>query len=526
MSSLLDWLLPKGTTYAAVSGFVTDSYTGFPIAGATASIGYYIYQATTDSAGYYLITGLLPGTYTVTVSASGYQTQSKQFTAVAGEVAHVDFKLVPLVKPKIMLIFQVYDAALNLIPNAKVTCAGQTKLTQSDGETDPFYLDPGTYNYTVSAEGFLDENGTVTLDYDKLGMYNWVVSPTPSHNSGLKGLIYYLGVQMTKAPTPPPPPTPTQASVTFTVFDKTTNSPIASAAVSIWSDSTQVATGATDPNGKVSFLLNPGSYRYTAGAVGNYNVAEGQLGYLVAGQTYTFTVYLEKKTGPATLKFEVKSEYTGSPVANATIVVTQDSTTVLTAKTDSSGHAGPFTVNPGTYTYTVTADGYKGSQLTAYYPPGYSDLISVWLEPAGGPIANAMVRFSVYYYATNAPIPNAKVTCGGQTKYTDDNGMTGIFTLLAPKSYDYTVEASGYETVSGNTGELKAGQGYLINVPMKKTGEQIWLIDQLLNYLKSLSVPWYVWAAGAGVVVVGGVILIKAVTSKPSVTVVMPSSSK
>jgi hypothetical protein len=47
-----------------------------------------------------------------------------------------------------------------------------------------------------------------------------------------------------------------------------------------------------------------------------------------------------------------------------------------------------------------------------------------------------------------------------------------------------------------------------------------------LNYLKSLSVPWYVWAAGAGVAIVGGVILIKAVTSKPSITVVMPGSSK
>src|SRR3989344_3640323 len=73
-----------------LDGFVTDESSN-PIADATVTAG--IYSATTDGAGYYLISDIAVGSYTVTASASGYSEGSSGATVTKGAVTTVNFGL-------------------------------------------------------------------------------------------------------------------------------------------------------------------------------------------------------------------------------------------------------------------------------------------------------------------------------------------------------------------------------------------------------------------------------------------------
>jgi len=63
-------LIPIGST---LWGYVTDKNTNQPIAGASVQVGN-VASGYTDSDGKYTIPSIPPGTYSVQISAAGYQT--------------------------------------------------------------------------------------------------------------------------------------------------------------------------------------------------------------------------------------------------------------------------------------------------------------------------------------------------------------------------------------------------------------------------------------------------------------------
>src|SRR3989344_4043417 len=73
-----------------LDGFVTGESSN-PIEDATVTAG--IYSATTDGAGYYLISDIAVGSYTVTASASGYSTESSGATISENMTTSVSFGL-------------------------------------------------------------------------------------------------------------------------------------------------------------------------------------------------------------------------------------------------------------------------------------------------------------------------------------------------------------------------------------------------------------------------------------------------
>jgi hypothetical protein len=80
--------LPLGT----IVGNVTDASTGLPIAGATVTAG--DYTNISDANGYYVMSGVTPGNYTVAVSAAGYESASQHNrVVVSGETVTVNFAL-------------------------------------------------------------------------------------------------------------------------------------------------------------------------------------------------------------------------------------------------------------------------------------------------------------------------------------------------------------------------------------------------------------------------------------------------
>ena len=76
-----------------IAGVITESITGNAISGAAVSDG--TRSAITDSSGYYCITNVPAGSYTVTASASGYESSSQSGVAVtSGNEANIHFSLV------------------------------------------------------------------------------------------------------------------------------------------------------------------------------------------------------------------------------------------------------------------------------------------------------------------------------------------------------------------------------------------------------------------------------------------------
>ena len=87
-------------TTGEVSGIITDSVTGLPLANVTVNLLNYESAFTTDHDGYYLIDELEAGTISISCHAIGYDVpQQVTATISAGESLLIDFSLIPAVNP-------------------------------------------------------------------------------------------------------------------------------------------------------------------------------------------------------------------------------------------------------------------------------------------------------------------------------------------------------------------------------------------------------------------------------------------
>ncbi|MFP8488820.1 TonB-dependent receptor [Gracilimonas sp. Q87] len=80
---------------ASVSGYVTDSETGETLISANIGFQGTRLGASTNTLGYYTITNIEPGTYTLIASYIGYQSYSRQITLEPGENLRLDIDLIP-----------------------------------------------------------------------------------------------------------------------------------------------------------------------------------------------------------------------------------------------------------------------------------------------------------------------------------------------------------------------------------------------------------------------------------------------
>lgn len=86
--------LTSSTTYGSIAGSVTDSNTGAPVVGATVRLSNGLIRVT-DTNGNFSYSLVLSGSYTLTVSAVGYVTQSVPVSVRAGKTSNVQISLVP-----------------------------------------------------------------------------------------------------------------------------------------------------------------------------------------------------------------------------------------------------------------------------------------------------------------------------------------------------------------------------------------------------------------------------------------------
>jgi len=85
-------LTPSGS----VQGTVKSSAAGKAVPGATVTLSPGTLAMVTDSTGYYGFPSVYPGTYTLTVTAAGYQPNSQTITVQSGHTVKVNVSLTPL----------------------------------------------------------------------------------------------------------------------------------------------------------------------------------------------------------------------------------------------------------------------------------------------------------------------------------------------------------------------------------------------------------------------------------------------
>lgn len=180
----------------------------------------------------------------------------------------------------------------------------------------------------------------------------------------------------TPSPTPTPTPTPTpipSSGITGAVTDAAAASPIAGAKVQALTSSTT-----TDARGWYTLTLGPGIYSVTASA-GGY-VAQTQTVTVLAGTWVTVNFPL--KPAPAAITGTVVSKLTGLGISGATVSLSPGG---LTATTGANGAFTFPSVNPGTYTLTVTAPLYTSATKTVSVDEGQTLTLTIRLRTILGP---------------------------------------------------------------------------------------------------------------------------------------------
>lgn len=162
---------PTPPTTGAITGTVVSSAVGAAIPGATVSTDVGGFTATTGADGSYTIADVTAGDYTVTASATGFDSSSQSVTVVAGAAATANFDLVPTAAtPTPTPTPTVTPTPTECEPEA--ISVSPSKLTLKRKKS-------GTVTVTVTGDaGCLVDGETVTATINAAGKKRISVSPT------------------------------------------------------------------------------------------------------------------------------------------------------------------------------------------------------------------------------------------------------------------------------------------------------------------------------------------------------------
>jgi sugar lactone lactonase YvrE len=267
--------LSPGASSAILRGSISDGANGGSLAGATIEVtGTAITTVTSGPDGSYQLSSLSPGVVTINVFRAGYATLNTSATLIAGGVLafsptlYADGTSPPT---EASLQGQVLDASTgNPIAGAQIASAGLTTITDAAGQFSLGSLSIGAFTAEISASGYV---GGTTLSGTLAAGAN---------NAGILRLT--------------PQVTLTSSSVSGTVTDSVTNTPIAGALVAVQGSSFQVMTG------------GDGRFSLSGIADAAFTVRFSAAGYLsstasVSGSAhaqYVSNIALTKNTEPTT----------------------------------------------------------------------------------------------------------------------------------------------------------------------------------------------------------------------------------
>ena len=151
-------------TTGEVTGEITDAQTGNPLGGANITTTPATNLVTSDSVGKYSVSNIDPGSYTITVSKTGYDNNTGEVTVKAGEITTADFTLLISTGS---IRGKVTDAENgNDFPGVQITTTPATSsiLTDTNGEYSILNVTPGSYTVTAVKSGYKTVTLSVTVE--------------------------------------------------------------------------------------------------------------------------------------------------------------------------------------------------------------------------------------------------------------------------------------------------------------------------------------------------------------------------
>jgi phosphatidylinositol-3-phosphatase len=339
-TATLDFHLTASSSPGAITGHVTNASTGAAIAGATVSFSGG--STTTDSSGAYSFSNVAPGTYNVTASQAGFNSQTGSVTVSSGATSTLNFQLSAAPSPGAFMGHVTNASTGAAIAGATVSFSGGSTTTDSNGAYSFTNVAPGAYSVTASQTGFTSQTGSVTV------------------NSGATSTLDF---QLSPASTP--------GTITGRVTNITTGGAVSGATVSFSGGSTTA-----DSSGNYTFTnVTPGTYNVTATHTGYFPVTKAATVASGAAVTVNFALATGGKIAGTV------TNASGAAIAGASVTVKGGSiSTTVNLTTNSSGGYNSNWIPVGSYTVTVTASGHAAQSKTATANTGATTTLNFTLQ--------------------------------------------------------------------------------------------------------------------------------------------------
>lgn len=442
-------------TSGAISGYVVRAGSAEPIAGAQVSV---VERAgtsvLTNGDGYFLISNLSAGQYTLTATKSGYLPSSATAQIVAGQVTLAATLALDVGTATGLVNGKIFDGAdLSALPGTVVTLSGNTTYSATTDTNGVFGLgaiQPGTYTVVITRTGYQTINGVATVAGGQLLTIN-------------QGLVKSGGFQNSDP-----------ATITGTVVDARSGSPIVGAVFDLGAGRSAIS-GA---NGQFTVPAVPrGDYSATLSANGyisqSYTIAfpAGSLGNLGVLALYAAS----STTAPTSLTLDgvVVDGVTGTPIAGASVALVE---TGAVSIADSNGRFQFSGITIKSFSLTASASGYQTSTVGLQVAAFGQAAVKLPLSPPGSGALTSTLQGSVRDAQTSAPIASAQLRIVG-TSLSATTDAAGSYQLsgIDQLRFDIAVSAVGYAQATQNIQLAQHGQ-YSLNpvlMPVLATNFQV-----------------------------------------------------
>jgi PGF-pre-PGF domain-containing protein len=388
------------------------------------------------------------------ISKDGYYNETVAISV------YEDERTIYLKRSEKRMTIEVVDFNGTAIPNATVEVAGNTAVTDKNGEVT-LTLPIGLHKIKVERDGYDSYEGCLQVTWIK--DREIVVLKAINYTSNEKG------------------------NVIVKVLDALTNQPIKGAYVNLYPWSSRY----TDESGTVEFSnVDVKSYRLIVSRGGFEKVDFNPWVTVYPGRTTNVTVYLLTTKG--NVNFKVLDLLTNEPIKGAYVNLYPWGSRY----TDENGTVEFSNVDVKSYRLIVSRGGFEkvdfNPWVTVY--PGRTTNVTVYLLTTKG-----SVNVKVLDLLTNEPIKGAYVNLyPWGSRYTDESG-TVEFSNVDAKSYRLIVSRGGFEKVDFNPW-VTVYPGRTTNVTVylltTKGSVNVKVLDLLTNEpIKGAYVNLYPWGS-------------------------------
>lgn len=469
----------RASQLASLSGVVTDT-NGTAIRGAVVTLSNGTSAGmsdTTDSRGRYSITRIIPDTYTVTVSASGFNSTTGTAALDQGGASVLNFSLTGIGASTAGITGLVVDGNGQPIIGARVTITGgpvtgRTSTTDGNGQYQLLNLPAGTYTLRVNATGFQSQTQTVFTQVNTTSQLDFTLTEQVNQ------LFGSIAGRVTRS--------------------DGTALPGVTVRVTAGPSTGQVIT--TDDQGNFSILDLP---------IGTYALTFSRSGFStrtitnieVFGNTVTSIddVALAASSTGAVLSGTV-TDTNGNPISSVLVRVLQNNTVVASTTTGAQGTYSFSNLAAGTYVVQFSKTGFTTAQVSGVaITTGDSVTVNVQLTGSGtgtGTITGLVVD------PLGRPVQGATISLNGpsgtQTATTDANGVFEFDNLTPGSTYSLTVTASGFLTESRQNITVAEGDETNLRIQLRQDSTSGGSLSGLIRAANGVPIP------GATVTIVGG----------------------